>query len=425
MSCRVPALKGALVVLFACLCLAQPAHADWEFIRGDVNDDGSYNIADPVSILGVLFQMQPNNCENAMDSNDDDSVNIADAVHSLTALFAMGPQPPAPHPTCGQDATPGTLTCVGPLNTCNEIVATCTDNTGCATGEYCMKAAGDCAGTGTCATIPTLCPGIFQPVCGCDGNTYNNDCEAAMAGVNVDFSGTCVVSCTDNTACAANEFCEKAVGDCAGTGTCAPIPATCPLIINPVCGCDGNTYDNDCLANQAGVNVDTTGACVATCFNNGQCAAGEFCDKTDACFGPGICTVLPATCPLVFDPICGCDGQTYDNVCLANQAGINYDLVNTVPGQGCAGCSSSAQCAPGEFCDKSGGTPAPGCGTIAGTSAANNNCNGFGDCQPISPICCFILFQVCGCDGNSYSNACVANAAGVNAAYPAPGGVCP
>ncbi|MCA8958896.1 MAG: lamin tail domain-containing protein [Planctomycetes bacterium] len=82
------------------------------FIRGDANDDGAFDLGDPVHILGVLFSGgAPTTCPKASDANDDGFLDISDPIFMLNALFTGGLLPPAPYPACGIDPTEDTLEC--------------------------------------------------------------------------------------------------------------------------------------------------------------------------------------------------------------------------------------------------------------------------------------------------------------------------
>ncbi len=65
----------------------------------------------------------------------------------------------------------------------------------CPEGTFCaFPPEADCGradAPGVCAPRPEACIQIFDPVCGCDGQTHGNACSASSAGVSVDFDGPC------------------------------------------------------------------------------------------------------------------------------------------------------------------------------------------------------------------------------------------
>ncbi|WP_394822467.1 Kazal-type serine protease inhibitor family protein [Pendulispora albinea] len=141
--------------------------------------------------------------------------------------------------------------------------------------EHCELPAGACAtatdATGTCAITPVACTREYNPVCGCDGKTYANDCERRANKVQIDTTGACKppppTTCNgpSQIACGKGEYCELPAGTChtssKAEGTCKTTPAACTFEYNPVCGCDGKTYSNDCARAVAHVQLAHPGAC--------------------------------------------------------------------------------------------------------------------------------------------------------------------
>lgn len=308
----------------------------------------------------------------------------------------------------------------------------CGPDGACAPGFFCELPPGICAANvfaGACVPVPDACPDVVDPVCGCDGTTYGNDCERQAAGVSKSHDGICETDgCRDNAACGEGGYCAKDVGECDGRGICLPRPGGCITVYQPVCGCDGETYPSACDAAVVGVSVAATGPCRDRCGTIAglPCPDGFVCDLEAGMCGVvdlgGVCVPEPDACPEIYAPVCGCDGATYANDCERVAAGAQKDHdgpcecppilcpPDTLPvdtnGDGCVDDCISARCETSADCPED-----RWCSGIVGDCASPGWCE-------LRPLGCPDVWQpVCGCDGATYSNDCDAAAAGVRVAH--------
>ena len=177
----------------------------------------------------------------------------------------------------------------------------------CAKTQYCSAmAANHCPGPrtfGVCANKPQLCSDLFAPVCGCDGETYSNQCFAAAVGVAVEHTGACA---------AQGPTCGGIAGiACPGFGRC---------VDNPSDNCDPNAGGADC-----------SGVC--SCIDTVACKVGTHFDGD-----PKVCTCVPdapqgPTCGGIAGIACPGFGRCADN------RSDNCD-----PNAGGADCSGICSC---------------------------------------------------------------------------------
>ena len=306
-----------------------------------------------------------------------------------------------------------------------------------------------------------ICGFIWAPVCGCDGITYGNECEAT------NFGG--VTSWTEGE-------CTGTGGDCVDPDLINP-DILCTSEWAPVCGCNGVTYGNACEAeNWGGVTSWVDGECsggAGDCINfsgldfgacdmvlgvglvNGVCTwisgcgtvasdgvdyAGFFFDNEDACaeacggVEPGPCADLSGVdfgdCDMVL-------GVAYIDGTCQSVDGCDYtingtDFTSFFYGSiedcqaGCDGlqCLSQELLDPDMNCDQAFGYVC-GCDSMLYASACDAMYAGGvsdwdeGPCpNPIvcvedaqidlSVPCPLVFDPVCGCDGITYDNACSA-----------------
>lgn len=188
---------------------------------------------------------------------------------------------------CGDDG------CGGSCGTCSggEVCTAGTCSADC--GPSCEgKQCGDdgCGGScGTCENGQT-CTAAFQcessacvPACGdaecgadgcggsCGSCDVGQECQLGECVSTADPLDTCENRCgnyDDNAECQCDtecgttgDCCEDICDHCKDNSTCDN-ECVCPAVEEPVCGKDGITYGNDCLAACASVEVDHQGACI-------------------------------------------------------------------------------------------------------------------------------------------------------------------
>jgi len=76
---------------------------------------------------------------------------------------------------------------------CN-VTEECSTDSDCSSNQICQKDVGTCTDNfivGLCLEKPQHCFKIYDPVCGCNNVTYENDCYAFGSGINIAYSGEC------------------------------------------------------------------------------------------------------------------------------------------------------------------------------------------------------------------------------------------
>jgi hypothetical protein len=107
-------------------------------------------------------------------------------VKGLAAAFMMaviGAIPAAAAETKSKTKAETLVACEGPKQ------LACGDSR-----DFCQKKVGSCDNynhEGVCTRPPENCTPKDEPVCGCDGVNYANECEASSEGMNIFFFGEC------------------------------------------------------------------------------------------------------------------------------------------------------------------------------------------------------------------------------------------
>ena len=145
----------------------------------------------------------------------------------------------------------------------------------CPTGQVCDYATPNRCGsgsvTGRCIVPPGGCVASVDPVCGCNGQTYLNDCERARARAQLDHAGACSGGggAGGGGGTAGGGGTGGAGGATAACADCDPASAYCRVTVI------GSGSSHLCLPFPAGCGAAPSCACLPVAACSGDCRTGS------------------------------------------------------------------------------------------------------------------------------------------------------